>query len=121
VATHEEPYSERQRHEVNRLKVVTRIRRMWLTWPSNFRLVLLSPLEPFSAHRINEWQLHKIAERREDVDADLERCRTEVEQCGADLDGEQRCGVVRQTGDGGIYESLCGWTLLLRPNSVTAG
>jgi hypothetical protein len=29
--------------------------------------------------------------------------------------------VVRQTGDGAIYESLCGWTLLLRPNSVTAG
>jgi len=27
----------------------------------------------------------------------------------------------RQTGDGAIYESLCGWTLLLRPNSVTAG
>jgi hypothetical protein len=29
--------------------------------------------------------------------------------------------VVCQTGDGAIYESLCGWTLLLRPNSVTAG
>lgn len=24
-------------------------------------------------------------------------------------------------GDGAIYESLWGWTLLLRPNSVTAG
>ena len=29
--------------------------------------------------------------------------------------------VVRQTGDGAIYGSLCGWTLLLRPNPVTAG
>jgi len=67
VATHEEPYSERQRHEVIRLKIVTRIRRTWLTSPSNFRLVLLSPLKPPSDHRINEWQLHKIAERREDV------------------------------------------------------
>jgi hypothetical protein len=54
-------YSERQRHEVIRLKVEPCLRRMWLTFVINFRLVLLSPLEQFSGHELNEWQLRKNA------------------------------------------------------------